>query len=104
MVDVAEQEAARRLVDDQANVVIHADRPEVLVFRPCRACGSFRPGLDGLSCKSKAVVLTAVCSFPVSRARLSVNVSAMRNSMTLHLEHLHHLVAEMVDHLHGDPA
>src|SRR5262249_38305361 len=62
------------------------------------------PGLAGLSCKSKAVVLTAFCSSPVSRARLSVDVSAMRNSMTLDLEYLHHLVAEMVDHLHGDAA
>ena len=34
MVDVAEQETARRLVDDEANILIHVDRPEVLVFRP----------------------------------------------------------------------
>src|SRR5438477_6340774 len=39
------------------------------------------PGLAGLSCRSKAVVLTAFCSSPASRARLSVNVSAMRNSI-----------------------
>jgi len=38
-------------------------------------------GLAGSSCRSKAVVLTAFCSSPVSRARLSVKVSAMRNSM-----------------------
>src|SRR5277367_5831955 len=62
------------------------------------------PGLAGLSCKSNAVVFTAFCSSPVRRARLSVNVSAMRNSMTLHPKHLHHFVAEMVDYLHGDPA
>src|SRR5258708_4989007 len=39
------------------------------------------PGLAGLSCKSNAVVLTDFCSSPVRRARLSVKVSAMRNSM-----------------------
>ena len=39
------------------------------------------PELTGLSCRSKAVVLTAFCSSPVSRARLSVKVSAMRKSM-----------------------
>src|SRR5262245_23422867 len=62
------------------------------------------PGLAGLSCKSKAVVLTAFCSSLVRRARLSVNVSAIRNSMMLDLEYLHHLVTEMVDHLDGDAA
>src|ERR1022692_1165529 len=40
----------------------------------------FMPGLAGLSCKSNAVVLTAFCSSEVRRARLSVKVSAMRNS------------------------
>ena len=40
-----------------------------------------RPPPDGSSCKSNAVVLTAFCSSPVSRARLSVNVSAIRNSI-----------------------
>src|ERR1700682_3984879 len=39
------------------------------------------PGLAGFSCKSNAVVLTAFCSSPVNRARLSVNVSAIRNSI-----------------------
>src|SRR2546426_1400449 len=43
------------------------------------------PGFSGLSCRSKAVVLTAFCSSPVSRARLSVKVSAMRNSMAVPL-------------------
>ena len=38
------------------------------------------PGLAGFICRSKAVVLTAFCSSPVSRARLSVKVSAMRKS------------------------
>src|SRR5688572_18748456 len=37
------------------------------------------PGLAGLSCRSKAVVLTVFCSSPVSRARLSENVSAITN-------------------------
>src|SRR5688572_24722703 len=62
------------------------------------------PGLAGLICRSNAVVLTSFCSSLVNRARLSVNVSAMRKSTRLHLEHLHHLVAQMVDHFHGDPA
>src|ERR1700730_3858548 len=39
------------------------------------------PGLAGLSCRSNAVVLTAFCSSPVSRARLSVKVSAIRSSI-----------------------
>src|SRR5438093_9548506 len=41
-----------------------------------------RPGWAGFSWRSKAVVLTAFCSSPVSRDRLSVNVSAIRNSMS----------------------
>src|SRR5271169_1495012 len=45
------------------------------------------PGLAGLTCKSNAVVLTAFCSSPVSRARLSVKVSAIRNS--IYLEYLY---------------
>ncbi len=40
-------------------------------------------GLAGLTCKSKAVVLTFFCSSPVSRARLSVKVSAMRKSTSV---------------------
>ena len=36
------------------------------------------PGLAGFICRSKAVVITAFCSSPVSLARLSVKVSAMR--------------------------
>ena len=40
-----------------------------------------RPGPAGFTCKSKAVVLTAFCSSPVRRARLSVKVSAMRKSI-----------------------
>src|ERR1051325_7870286 len=43
------------------------------------------PGAAGSICKSKAVVFTAFCSSPVSRARLSVKVSAIRNSKS----HLH---------------
>src|SRR5437762_3121976 len=46
------------------------------------------PGLAGLSCKSNAVVFTDFCSSPVSRARLSVNVSAMRKSIPLRLQRL----------------
>src|SRR5436190_23319633 len=65
---------------------------------------NFIPGLAGLSWRSKAVVFTAFCSSPVRRARLSVNVSAMRKSMRLHLEDLHDLVAEVVDDLHRDAA
>src|SRR5258706_4773891 len=60
------------------------------------------PGWAGFSCKSNAVVFTAFCSAPVRRARLSVNVSAIRNSITLDLEHLHYFVAQMVDYLHCD--
>src|SRR6266705_7044562 len=40
------------------------------------------PGLAGLTCRSNAVVFTAFCSSPVNRARLSVKVSAIRNSVT----------------------
>src|ERR1043166_7933003 len=62
------------------------------------------PGWAGLSCRSNAVVFAAFCSSPVNRARLSVNVSAMRNSMSLYLEYLHHLVAQVIDDFHGDAA
>src|SRR6476660_3471118 len=61
------------------------------------------PALTGLSCKSNAVVLTAFCSSPVKRARLSVKVSAMRNSMGLNLEDLHHFVTKVIDDFYGDP-
>src|SRR5690349_24932549 len=61
------------------------------------------PGAVGFTCRSKAVVLTAFCSSPVSRARLSVNVSAMRKSTRLDPEDLHDLVAQVVDHLDRDP-
>ena len=37
------------------------------------------PGLAGFNCRSNALVLTAFCSSPVNFARLSVNVSAIRN-------------------------
>ena len=37
------------------------------------------PGCAGLSCRSNAVVFAARCSSPFSFAKLSVNVSAMRN-------------------------
>ena len=40
-----------------------------------------RPGPAASTYKSKAVVLTAFCSSPVRRARLSVKVSAMRKSI-----------------------
>ena len=40
---------------------------------------SFRPGCAGFICRSNAAVLTAFCSSPVSLAKLSVKVSAMRN-------------------------
>ena len=39
------------------------------------------PGLEGLSCKSNAVVLTAFCSSPTNLARLFVKVSAIRKSI-----------------------
>ena len=43
------------------------------------------PGVDTSSCRSKAVVFTAFCSCAVSFDRLSVNVSAIRNSIALTL-------------------
>ena len=51
-----------------------------LSFAPSTWC-SFSPGRAGSICRSNAVVLTAFCSSPVSLARLSVKVSAMRNCM-----------------------
>jgi hypothetical protein len=41
----------------------------------------FMPGFAGFIWRSKAVVLTAFCSSPFSRERLSVKESAMRNCM-----------------------
>ena len=43
---------------------------------------SWIPGFAGFTCRSKAVVFAAFCSSAVSRARLAVNVSAIRNSIT----------------------
>jgi len=43
--------------------------------------GAGPPGWAGLSCRSKAVALAALCSPALNLARLSVKVSAMRNSM-----------------------
>src|SRR5882672_1509765 len=62
-----------------------------------------RPGLASFTCRSKAVVFAAFCSSAVSRPRLSVKVSAIRNVIALDLEDLHHLVTQMVDHLDCDP-
>src|SRR4051794_22332203 len=62
------------------------------------------PEPAGFICKSKAVVFTAFCSSPVSRARLSTNESAIRNSIASHPEDFHDLVAQVVDHLHSDAA
>src|ERR1700760_1120856 len=62
------------------------------------------PGLAGLICKSNAVVFTAFCSSPVNRARLSVKVSAILNSISLYLEYLHHFIAKMIDDLYCDTA
>src|SRR6266481_3780287 len=57
-----------------------------------------RPGPAGFIWKSNAVVLTAFCSSPVSRARLSVKVSAIRNStaMSWHWPHCHSLRCEII--------
>ena len=43
------------------------------------------PGLAGFNWRSNAVVLTAFCSSPLSRARLSVKVSEMRKSIQFSL-------------------
>src|SRR5437879_4770403 len=70
-----------------------------------------RLGCAGFIWRSKAAVLTAFCSSPVSLARLSVNVSAMRKSMSgalstlrasVNLEYFHHLISEVIDDFHGD--
>src|ERR1700683_2066172 len=58
------------------------------------------PGLAGLSCKSNAVVLTAFCSSPVRRARLSVKVSAMRKSIIAVASVLLHACASIPRSLH----
>ncbi len=50
VIDVAEQQAVSRLVDDQPDVAADADRPEVLVLRLVELV-KLMPGLAGLSCK-----------------------------------------------------
>ena len=61
------------------------------------------PGLAGLSCKSNAVVLMAFCSSPVSRARLSVKVSAMRKfTSVLHRNNSGDLVGNSVVEINLD--
>ena len=42
------------------------------------------PGLGGFICRPKAVVFTTFCSSPVSLARLSMQVSAIRNCIVLY--------------------
>src|SRR5262245_54322046 len=65
---------------------------------------NLNPGLAGFICRSKAVVLTAFCSSPVRRTRLSRKVSAIRKSICslLNSEDLHDLVAQVIDDLHCD--
>src|SRR5580704_3509643 len=99
--DITEQEARIALVNDQSDVAARPYRPKLLVLRLVELVET-HARFAGLSCKSKAVILTAFCSSPVSRARLSTKVSAIRNSMASHLEHLHHLVAQVINHFHGN--
>ena len=76
---MTEQEARGCPMDNQANVVVDTNRPEIRVARsikPMKAETAARQ----VSCRSNAVVLTAFCSTLFSRATLAVKVSAMRNS------------------------
>src|SRR5690348_14162587 len=65
---------------------------------------NWRPLLDGSIWRSKTLALTAFWSRPDRRLKEAVKVSAIRKFTALHPEHLHHLVAEVVDDLHRDPA
>ncbi len=49
--------------------------------RKCAAACAPACSVLRFTCKLKAAVLAALCSSPVNRARLSVNVSAMRKSI-----------------------
>ena len=78
VIDVAEQQAAFGAVHDQPDVGAHADGPEALVLGLIELVKAQTRALIGSIWRSNAVVLTAFCSSPVRRARLSVKLSAIR--------------------------
>ena len=78
--DIAEQEIRRRpCTIMRTPLLTRTDQKFLSLARSTR--WNCSPGCAGLSCRSNAVVFAARCSSPFSRARLSVNVSAMRNCM-----------------------
>jgi hypothetical protein len=64
----------------EPDVAVDANRPEVLVFRFIELV-ELEARMGRFNCRSNAVVLTAFCSSDVSRARLAVKVSEIRNSI-----------------------
>ena len=80
MSDVAERKAVSPMAD-QVNVIADTNRPDVRIgaFESVKAHGQ----AGKVEYTSKAVVLTAFSSAPVSRAKLDVTVSAMRKSTCL---------------------
>ena len=132
--DPGEQEVGAALVEDDAEVAVDADGPEVAVAGAVDAV-ELQAGGGGVDLEVEGGVLTRLRSWGVRRARLAVKVPAMRrviagrlrepvvrnqrgvaharipcksmlsghvSSITCryigsHIEHLHHLVAEVVD-------
>ena len=105
MIDIGDQQAVAGLVHDQPQIAVDPHRPEIRVLATCRCGGTAGPCRSGSICRSKTVVFTAFCSGAGQPGEAAGEVSAMQKvHARLHPEHLHHLVAEVVDHLHRDPA
>lgn len=82
--DIGEQRPSAGVVDDEPDIGVDADRPELRVLRSCEPVegAAWR---NGSICTSNAA---AFCSYAVRRARLSGKVVAMRkfkaNSLVNH--------------------
>ncbi len=87
VVNIDQRQAGSSTIDNQVNVRIHPHLPEVRIFSGIQLVE--RQTRRGRVCwRSKAVILTAFCSYAVRRERLSEKVSAMRNSITCRPGHL----------------
>lgn len=67
-------------MNDQADIGIDAHRPEIRILGTIELVKD-NPSAAGFIWRSNAVIFTGFCSCALSRAKLSVKVSAMRNSI-----------------------
>ena len=81
VIDVAPSQACVGRVHDRAHVATDTHGPHMRICSAWSSRWRWHAGLCRFQgCQSKAVVLTACCGSPVSRARRSVTVSAMRTA------------------------